>query len=71
LTGPGQTLSWARETLQAIRIAARDHNGQVHLFMYTSASAALFLGHIWNRVPATQLYDDNLRGYSPTFTIAG
>jgi len=40
--------------------------------MYAPASAALFLGHVWNRVPRTQLYDDLVvGGYAPTFVIEG
>jgi hypothetical protein len=72
LPGPGETKTWARATLEAIRDAAEEHDGVVHVFMYAPAPAALFLGHIWNRVPDTQLYDDVVRGgYAPTYRIPG
>lgn len=72
LPGPGEALAWARDTLAAVRGAMREHSGTVHLFMYCPASAALFLGHVWNRVPRTQLYDDIVAGgYAPTFVVEG
>lgn len=72
LPSPSEAMSFARRTLAAVRDASRDHAGTVHLFMYAPASAALFLGHVWNRVPRTQLYDDLVvGGYAPTFVIEG
>lgn len=46
---------------------------RVHLFLSTPAACALFLGHIWNRIPETQTYEDlgPATGYTPAFTIPG
>jgi hypothetical protein len=72
LSSPGAAKTWARATLDVIRHAAEEHDGAVHLFMYAPASAALFLGHIWNRVPDAQLYEDVVRGgYAPTYVVRG
>lgn len=30
---------------------------------------ALFLGHLWNRVPPTQIYEDTPLGYAETFFV--
>jgi hypothetical protein len=34
---------------------------------------SLMIGHLWNRMPETQLYDDlgPGKGYTPTFRISG
>jgi hypothetical protein len=44
---------------------------KVHLFLATPAGAALLLGHLWDRMPVTQLYEDlgPLRGYAPSFLL--
>lgn len=46
---------------------------RVHLFVSAPAALALFLGHIWNRIPETQTYEDlgPATGYTPAFAIAG
>lgn len=46
---------------------------RVHLFLATPGGAALLLGYVWNRMPATQVYEDlgPGRGYTPTFLIPG
>ena len=44
---------------------------RVHLFMAAPGGVALLLGHLWNRVPSTQLYEDlgPGKGYSPSYLI--
>jgi hypothetical protein len=46
---------------------------RAHLFQAGPLGLALLLGHVWNRMPETQLYDDlgAGRGYTPTFRLAG
>lgn len=46
---------------------------RVHLFLSCPAALALFLGHIWNRIPETVTYEDlgAARGYVAAFTIPG
>lgn len=45
----------------------------MHLFQATPMPLSLMVGHLWNRMPGTQLYDDlgAGRGYTPTFRIVG
>lgn len=44
-----------------------------HVFFYGPRTAAVLLGHSWNRMPPTQLWDDlgPARGYTPAFVIEG
>lgn len=77
--GPSQTavpdagwlMAWvdgARGEILA-RTGAAPH---VHLFMSTPASAALALGHQWNLMPATTVYEwlPQSRSYVPTLTTS-
>ena len=47
-------------------------SSEIHLFLAMPAGAALLLGHLWDRMPDTQLYEDQGagRGYLPSFFIA-
>jgi len=53
----------------------RDASGcsRVHLFQATPMPLSLMIGHLWNRMPETQLYDDlgAGKGYTRTFRITG
>ena len=63
-------LGWARATRDAIRAAVRIHRpSQIHLFLSGPAGGALLLGHAWNRVGPTLVYEHLGAGYAPTFTI--
>ncbi len=42
---------------------------KVHLFMAVPFPVALFLGHLWNRMPSVQLYEEQPSGYAPTFFV--
>jgi hypothetical protein len=55
----------------AVRAAAKQTRGNVHLFMAAPLVFAAFLGHVWNRVPPTQFYEEASAtgGYQPTFFI--
>jgi hypothetical protein len=46
---------------------------RVHLFQAAPMPLSLMIGHLWNRMPETQLYDDlgAGKGYTPTFWISG
>jgi hypothetical protein len=46
---------------------------RLHLFQAMPMPLSLMIGHLWNRMPETQLYDDlgAGKGYTPTFGIAG
>jgi hypothetical protein len=45
---------------------------KLHLFQSAPNGIGILLGHLWNRVPVTQLYDDanSPEGYFPTFLLA-
>jgi hypothetical protein len=64
---------WARATFDELRSLTRRNNGTLHLFLFAPLGGAVLLGNLWNRMPATQLYDDlgPGRGYTPTFLLAG
>jgi hypothetical protein len=63
---------WAHATRDRIRAAVRDSGARrVHLFMSVPAGAALLLGHTWNRVGTTVVYEDLSPGYASTFEFPG
>ena len=65
-------VGWAHATRERIRSAVRDSGARrVHLFMSVPAGAALLLGHIWNRVGTTVVYEDLSPGYVSTFEFPG
>jgi hypothetical protein len=53
------------------RLADATHPTRLHLFLACPAGLALLLGHRWNRVPTTQLYEDLGVGsqYTPAFLL--
>jgi SMODS-associated and fused to various effectors sensor domain len=57
-------------------IAARHQGRNLHVFAAIPGALALLLGHAWNRLPTTRLYDDrgpqptDGPGYDPTFLLA-
>lgn len=45
---------------------------EVHLFMAAPAGLALLLGHTWNRVAPTVVWEDlGIRGYEPAYRFSG
>lgn len=63
-------LGWAVAVRSAVRNAVRPFAGaRIHLFMSGPAGGALLLGHVWNRVGPTVVYEDLSPGYAPTFEI--
>lgn len=53
---------------EARRLAIR--SGHVHLFLAAPLGLALLLGHRWNRVGPTHVYEDLNPGYELAFTIS-
>jgi hypothetical protein len=65
----GWAIGWAR--------AARDHarnavagigSTRVHFFIAAPTGLAMMLGHQWNLMPATTIYEHLRPGYTPTLT---
>ncbi len=66
-----EALGWAHSVRERLRAALRDTGARrIHLFMSGPAGAALLLGHCWNRVAPTLVYE-HLGGaaYAPTFEV--
>ncbi len=59
----------AQALLDQARSGSRDA-GRLHLFQAQPNALAMMLGHIWNRVPPTLVYEDLNPGYQATFEIA-
>jgi hypothetical protein len=73
VAGPGQAVAYA----QALRNAVREQleavpASRVHLFLAGPGGLALLLGHRWNRVAPTTVYEDlgAGRGYVAAFSVA-
>jgi hypothetical protein len=72
VTGPGHAVAVALAVRDEVRRLARTTDAQgLHLFLACPGGLALLLGHWWNRVPTTQLYEDlgAGRGYAPAFLL--
>jgi SMODS-associated and fused to various effectors sensor domain len=72
ITGPGHAVAVALAVRDEVRRLARGTGAQrLHLFLACPGGLALLLGHWWNRVPTTQLYEDlgAGRGYAPAFLL--
>lgn len=73
--GPDQARAIVEELYACIAAVHRDR--KLHLFTAIPGPLALLLGHRWNRMPQTQLYDDRGTqaddgpGYDATFLLAG
>jgi len=64
---------YAAAIKQTIRRELRDQGGdQVHLFLAAPAGLALLLGHTWNRVAPTTVWEDiGIGGYERAYSVAG
>lgn len=71
ITSPGH--AWGAATAlrdEVRRIAAQFQPSKLHLFLSMPAGLALLLGHVWDRMPDTQTYEDlSFDGYQPAFFI--
>ncbi|MGK3997476.1 SAVED domain-containing protein [Sorangium sp. So ce1024] len=65
-------MGWALAVRQVVSDQVRATGARrIHLFLSGPAGGALLLGHVWNRIPSTQLYEDLNPGYAPAFLIPG
>ena len=70
ITGPEQACALAVGLRDAARRTVRGHP-RVHLFLATPMGLALLLGHRWNRVAPTVVYEDLAAlGYEAAFTVS-
>jgi len=63
---------WAYEVRDLIRRLVQEYRpSRIHLFLAGPRGAILLLGHLWDRMPTTQLYEDlgPTKGYSPSYLI--
>ena len=69
--GAAEARGWAFGARDSVRRLCGHGPDRVHLFMSVPDGVALLLGHLWNRMPSTQLYEDlgPGRGYSPSYLI--
>jgi hypothetical protein len=76
--GPSQTavpdaafaIGWAHAARTVIRVATTANKARrVHLFFAAPAGAALMLGHHWNLMPTTVVYEHLGSTYEPTMTL--
>ena len=67
-----QVRQWAYNIRDEVRNISREYQpSKVHLFLSAPHGAVLLLGHLWDRMPPTQLYEDAgaIGSYSPSFLI--
>jgi hypothetical protein len=71
VSSPEHGVSVALAIRDKVRVLARKHRGaDIHLFLATQTALALQLGHFWDRLPPTQLYEYLGNGnYQPAFLI--
>jgi hypothetical protein len=72
VSGPGYAVALAQAIRNEVRrLADAADARRLHLFLACPAGLALLLGHRWNRVPTTQLYEDPGVGsqYVPAFLL--
>ena len=63
---------WAYEVRDSIRRLVQEYRpSRIHLFLAGPHGAMLLLGHLWDRMPPTQLYEDlgSTEGYSASYLI--
>ena len=61
---------WAYDVRESVRRLVLEYRpGQIHLFLAGPHGAMLLLGHLWDRMPCTQLYEDlnSPKGYAPSY----
>jgi hypothetical protein len=71
IQSPGAGLGLAVSISNAMREDTGALPEGLHLFQAGPLALAIMVGHLWNRMPTTQLYDDlgPGAGYAPTFQI--
>ena len=59
VTGGGNAVAWVVAVRDAVRAFLGEHPGaRIHLFMACPGAVAMFLGHRWNRLATTTVYED-------------
>lgn len=66
----GWAMTWGRSVREQARAAAQGVD-QIHLFMQCPGGVALMLGHQWNVMPDTTVYEYVGDTYHPTVTLPG
>jgi hypothetical protein len=71
VASPEVGLALAAAISSALRDDTHDRRDGVHLFQSCPLPLAILIGHLWNRMPQTQLYEDlgPGGGYIPVFVI--
>ncbi len=70
VAGPLEACALAYGLREAARQTARGHP-RLHLFLAGPMGLSLLLGHRWNRVAPTTVYEDIAAlGYEPAFTVS-
>ena len=65
---------WAYEVRDLVRQLVREYEtNRIHLFLAGPHGAILLLGHLWDHIPNTQIYEDlgSPKGYTPSYLIPG
>jgi hypothetical protein len=70
VTSAGWATAWARSAREQARKAVTDAGAtQVHLYLAAPAALAMMLGHQWNLMPPTTIYEHQRPGYFRTITV--
>ena len=71
VTSAGWAVAWARSAREQARRAATALGAtHAHLYLAAPAGLAMMLGHQWNLMPSTTIYEHLRPGYAPTITVA-
>ncbi len=68
---PGEAVALARRIKEIVRDLVRSERSEtIHLFLAMPHGLALLLGHVWDRMPPTRVYEDMTgSAYQPAFLI--
>ena len=72
IDGAAGARGWAYNVRDAIRRLVQEHRtSQIHLFLAGPSGAILLLGHLWDSMPCTQIYEylGPVKGYAPSYFI--
>lgn len=70
--GPGWVVNWVALARDTVRQAVRESGARhIRLFMAAPAGVALMLGHDWNLLPTTTIYEHLGWGYAPVGKAPG
>ena len=71
ISGAAEARGWALGARDAVRNLVRENRPAcIHLFLAGPHAAVLLLGHLWDRMPRTQLYEYvGPEEYAPSYTI--